>query len=180
MSFDSISNTLAICDKEQLNKYLNDDDALDILVKSSDEYQQLLAEKERLQQQNKRMAEENLRKQPILENVKTQLLQALKEFENAKKDYLTQREIFNTLKSGNGGNGEMTLETVCSLLSSSAERAEEDTDKRADQFFNQSRSLHTDEELADFQREFLEARTQAHIKKIKADKMKELMNSKQY
>ncbi len=72
----------------------------------------------------------------------------------------------------------MSLESIYNALHAAAQRSEEDTDKMADEFFcdmSNSAGLKTDDEINAFQRRFLEARTQAHLQKIKADKMKELM-----
>lgn len=71
MSFDIDKQLLAIlegCDKDQLNKYLNDDESADILLKSLDEYQDLLKEKENLQSTNKKLAESNLKKSQYSRN----------------------------------------------------------------------------------------------------------------
>lgn len=68
----------------------------------------------------------------------------------------------------------MSLAGVLSALQAKAQRAEEDTDRAAEEFFSSGRA-HTDDELSVFQRQFLEDRTQAHLVKIKADKLKELL-----
>jgi hypothetical protein len=54
-------------------------------------------------------------------------------------------------------------------------REEETTDREADEFFCSMNTLRTDEELNIFQKKFIEDRTQAHLKKIKSEKMKELL-----
>lgn len=172
---DHLNSQLNACSSEQLNKYLDDDDSLDILIKSWPQYQSLLTEKENLQAQNKRIAQENINKEPILDSVKTRLLQALKDFDIAKSEYTAKREAQKSLQSSNGGD--MSLETIYSLLLSSSSKAEEETDRMADDFFNNYLGTHTDEELSIFQKQFIELRTQAHIKKIKAEKMKELMET---
>jgi ESCRT-I complex subunit VPS37 len=161
------------CDRDQLNKYLNDEEAIDLLVKSTSSYQAMLAEKESLQAQNKRLAQENMSKEPILESIKAKLMESLKDFETAKSDYQTKRDILSSIQTANGGD--MSLDTILTRLQNAASRAEEETDKMSEEFF--SSSMHSEEEINIFQKQYIEARTQAHIKKIKADKMKELMAS---
>ena len=171
---DKLLGILSSCDKEQLALYLNDEESIDILLKSLDQYQLLVNEKEDMQQLNKQLAESNLNRQPVLNELKLKLHAAINEFDDAKKEYKTVREIYD---AQNSVNGEMSLEAVYSQLQMSASRAEEETDKSADEFFNTYGATHTEEELNAFQKAFLEARTQAHVKKIKADKMKELLPS---
>ena len=173
MSLDAQLNAiLSNCDKDQLNKYLNDEDSLDLLVKSLDQYQTLLNEKENMQMANKNLAESNLSKQPKLEKAKLKLSTAVQEFDEARKEYQTIKETYDAV---NTVNGDLPLESVFNLLQTDAVKSEEDTDQKADDFFCQTTALHTEEEVNIFQRQFLETRTQSHIKKIKAEKMKELL-----
>jgi len=61
---------LSNCDKDQLNKYLNSDEELEILIKSLDQYQSLVNEKENMILANRHLSESNLAKQPKLEQAK--------------------------------------------------------------------------------------------------------------
>jgi hypothetical protein len=164
------------CDKDQLNKYLNDEESSDLLVKSLDYYQSLVSEKDRLQIENRQIAESNLNKEPILENLKKQLAETINEFEKSKTQYLSLKESIDAQAAV---GGDMSLNGILNVLKANAVRAEEDTDKSADDFFCETNGVtHTDEELNIFQKQFLENRTQAHIIKIKAEKMDELLPNK--
>lgn len=169
-----LSGILEICDKDQLNKYLNDEGAVEVLIKTFDQYQSLVHEKENLKQTNRILAEANLAKQPELEQAKQRLKMSMDEFESARKEYMSARDAYEAV---NAVNGDMSLQSVLNLLHMSAQKAEEETDKSADDFFCEFTSMHTEEEVNLFQRQFLENRTLAHVKKIKADKMKELLPS---
>ena len=171
---DSLQVALSNCDKEQLNLYLNDEESLESLVKSMDQYQELVAAKDRLQQNNKSMAQANLNQEEEVNSVKAKLAEALKEFENSKTDYM---EIKDTYDAQQAVNGDMSLDSIFLRLQSSATKAEEKSDMQADDFFTKFNSFYSDDELNTFQRQFLEERTQAHILKIKAEKMKELLPS---
>ena len=174
MSFDDqLFSILNYCDKDQLNKYLNDDDAVDVLVKSMEQYQELINEKEKLEKSNKELAEANLNVEPVLEALKYKLKTAINEFHSAKSELLSLKEAFEIQQKS---DGLMSLNAISTALQTRASKAEEETDKQADEFFCQMNGmLHGEEELNNFQRQFLEARTLAHIKKIKAEKMKELL-----
>lgn len=172
MSFeDQLYSILSNCDKDQLNKYMNDDEAADLLVASFEQYQELVAEKEHLEKLNKSTAERNLELEPTLENLKLKLRQAIGSFEKAKQEYLSLREA-SEMSAADGSN--MSLSSISTALENRAQRDEEETDRQADEFFCVMNSLKSEEELNNFQRQFLEARALAHIKKIKAEKMKEL------
>jgi len=172
MEDEKLFKILSNCDKDQLNLYLNDDDSLENLVKSFDSYKELVSSKQNLEQLNKQMAEANLCKEPFLESIKYKLAAAISQFEDAKKEYKSAKEVFDAQQSV---NGDMSLQSVLSQLQSCAEKAEDESDMEANEFFTQFSSTHTEEELNNFQRQFIEKRTQAHLKKIKAEKMKELL-----
>lgn len=160
------------CDKDQLNKYLNDDESADLLVKSMEMYQKLLKDKEDLQTKNRQMAESNLKLEPVLNNLKSQLKEKITDFEQVKKEYLSAKEFY---EAHSFANSENSLKSIYNSLRQSAIKEEEKSDETADQFFCSYNVQHTDEELNNFQRQFLEERTQVHLKKIKADKLKELL-----
>ena len=171
---DKLFSILSNCEKEQLNLYLNDDDSIEMLLKSLDSYQELVTSKEGLHQINKQIAEANLAKEPLLDTFKQRLGEAIAEFESVKGEYTSVKEAFDAQQSV---NGDMSLQGVLVQLQASAEKAEEESDMNADEFFTKFNSVYSEEELNNFQRQFLEKRTQAHLKKIKAEKMKELLPS---
>lgn len=171
---DQLQSVLSSCDKEQLNEYLEDDDILVTLLKTLDSYQELVSTKESIEQINKQVAEANLGKEPQLELMKENLRNALAEFESAKAEYSAVKETYDAQQSV---NGDMSLQSILSQLQMSAEKAEEECDMEADDFFTKFNASYSEDELNAFQRQFLEKRTQAHLKKIKAEKMKELLPS---
>ena len=167
-----LSSILNGCDKEQLNKYLNDEASTDLLIKSLDKYRQLTEEEENLRVEVKSLAESILAKAPVLAQHKQQLQPVVDEFEKAKREYVQTKEAYDALAAV---GDDMSLAAVYNQLQAQASRSEEESDESADAFFCTASGQHTDEELNAFQRKFLEARAQAHILKIKADKMHELM-----
>lgn len=160
------------CDKDQLNKYLNDDESADLLVKSMEQYQKLLKDKDDLKAKNRFVAESNLKIEPVLNNLKEQLKEKIAEFEQARKDYSSAKEFY---EAHSFSDSEVSLYSIYTSLRQNAIKDEEKSDNTADQFFSSYNVQHTDDELNSFQRQFLEERTQIHLKKIKADKLKELL-----
>ena len=182
---DQLYSILSNCDKDQLNKYLNDEEATDLLVKSFEQYQELVREKERLEAANRELAEKNLNMEPALQSYKYKLKQSLGDFETLKREYLSLKEAYEIhagLGSGSSDAPQQSLQAISGALQARATRAEEDSDKQADEFFctQDGTPPHSDEELNAFQRQFLEARAAAHVKKIKAEKMKELLAARSY
>jgi hypothetical protein len=168
-----LSSILNNCDKDQLNKYLNDDESLDLLVENLNIYQIMQNEKSNLTNINRTLAKGNLNKQPEVEQLKQRLASALEELDRVKNEYLN---LIGSYSSSNSlHTPDMSLETVYTLLDASANKAEEETDKLAEDFFLSDSGQHTEDELNQIQKLFLELRTNAHLKKIKADKMKELL-----
>jgi hypothetical protein len=176
MSFeDQLTLILNNCEKDQLNKYLNDDEAADILVKTFESYQELLSQKESLEKTNRDLAQNNLNLEPRREEAKARIKRNIQEFEKAKQEYLSLKEAHDIQSSSIGGGANMSLNSIRALLENRAIKEEEETDRQADEFFCTMNAMHNEEEVNNFQKQFLEARTSAHIKKIKAEKMKELV-----
>jgi predicted nuclease with TOPRIM domain len=171
---EQLSATLNSCDAKQLNKYLTEDEALDILVTSMDEFHDLNSEKESLQDKNRKIAEENLTKQTVIDSLKTELTQNFKELEKSKDEYYKLLTNHNEVSV----HQDMSLETIYTMLQSIATKSEDETDKLAEDFFLQDDSKqYNDDELNQFQKIFIESRTQSHLKKIKAEKLKELLGN---
>lgn len=178
-SEDQIRALLGNCSKEQLNAYLNDEESLRNLVSNLDTIKRLQQEKLDIERANKELAKTNLEKEPLVESLQEELKQALNELDRVKTDYFNL--VSNHSSNQNDNLNDLSLEAVYTMLQTSANKAEEETEKMADEFFsNETSKIYTDEELAQFHKIFLEQRTQAHLKKIKADKMKELLNNGTY
>ena len=171
---EQLSATLNSCDPKQLNKYLTENEALDILVTSMDQFHNLTSEKENLQEKNRKIAEENLSKKTVLDDLRVQLTQTIKELEKSKDEYFQLLTNHNEISV----HQDMSLETIYTILQTSATKSEEETDKLAEDFFLQDDSKqYNDDELNQFQKLFIESRTQSHLKKIKAEKLKELLGN---
>ena len=162
------------CDQKQLEEYLHDNKMIDTLIQSLDIYQSIMNEKESLMTDNQNLAELNLHKEPLIEELKIKLSNAIKSYEEAKEEYVSARSSYEAQMAA---GDDMSLPSVLNQLHMNATRSEEDTDKFADDFFCNTAITHTDDEINVFQRQFIEQRTQAHILKIKAEKMKEQLPS---
>lgn len=170
---DHLHSVLDACDTRQLNKYLTEDESMNTLVENLEQIHVYKNEKNELEIKNRQLAESNLSKKDTIEDLKQQLLNAITELEQAKDDY------FKLLTSHNqtADSSDMPLEGIYTVLQTSATKNEEETDQQAEDFFLNESKVYTDEELNQFQKYFLENRANAHMKKIKAEKLKELLGT---
>lgn len=110
---------------------------------------------------NKSLAEYNLTWEPKISSGKQKLVEL----------YQIASQIERSLEENETvGQGEgITLETAIGLLQSATLQAEEDSEKLAEKFLDKSLDVDT------FVDEFQQRRKMAHLRKVKADKMKELV-----
>lgn len=91
-----ILSILQSCDDEQLKKYMNNDGDREVFVKTLESYQATISERQYLESTNRSLAEANLTMEPKLEAAKTKLRADIDEFERAKQEYLSSKEMFDT------------------------------------------------------------------------------------
>ncbi|KAK6641563.1 hypothetical protein RUM44_013276 [Polyplax serrata] len=153
-------------DNDGLKELVNDDDAVEKLVKNFEQNKELEMEKELIMTKNKSVAEYNLSLAPKLESGKTKLKE-LHESVQAAMDSVEEKQ--SQIKSN---VGELSGDTALALLQTAAAESEEESENIADQFYN--KSIETEEFLEQFQA----VRKLMHLRRVKADKMKELLHKK--
>lgn len=120
------------------------------------------AEKDMLLASNKSLAEYNLSFEPKLNIGKQKLIEL---YQIASQLEKTQDEKDKKMEE-HGGN--VSIETAIGLIQSATQQAEEESEKLAEKFLERTLDVDT------FVEEFLSWRKVAHLRKVKADKMKEL------
>ncbi|PSN44412.1 hypothetical protein C0J52_05740 [Blattella germanica] len=153
---------------EELKELLNDDSKFDVMMKDIKQIKDLEAEKEILMASNKSLAEFNLAKEPQLAEGK-QRLQELSE-EGAALCHSIESKV-SQLKEN---SGDMSLETSLALLQTAAAESEEESDTLAEKF------LDGDLDLDSFLEQFTTRRKLMHLRKVKADKMTEILTKQQH
>uniref|UniRef100_A0A0K2V251 Vacuolar protein sortingassociated protein 37Blike [Megachile rotundata] n=1 Tax=Lepeophtheirus salmonis TaxID=72036 RepID=A0A0K2V251_LEPSM len=151
---------------EELEVYLNEegDEKLDEFVKSLNQVKELYREKEMLLASNKSLAEYNLSQKPILESEYEALVTKRNEaVELAKNVKVVRSELDETSKK-------VQPDVLLSLLEAAYAEAEEFSEKLSDGFLDGS-----EESLDDFLEKFQEARNLSHSRRVKVDKMKEII-----
>ncbi|XP_031783417.1 vacuolar protein sorting-associated protein 37B [Nasonia vitripennis] len=148
---------------DELKDLLNNDDKFEEIIKDNQQLLEWESEKEEIMVRNRSLAEFNLSKEPELEESKN-LIQSLSEEGNqlcasvqAKLEQITNKA------------GTMTVDTALDLLQAAAAEIEEESEKVAEKF------LSGDLEVDEFLEQFLTRRKIMHMRKVKVDKMRELM-----
>jgi len=150
---------------DELKALLNDDDKLSELIKDMPQAKHIATEKEMLLAQNKSIAQWNLSQEPKLRDAKAHLLDVFEQAEKLKAEAEEKRDQLNALTN------QRSLDTTLALLQTAAAQAEEESEKIAEAFVN-------GETPADiFLVEFKAKRQLAHMRKLKAEKLYELMRN---
>ncbi|XP_034487784.1 vacuolar protein sorting-associated protein 37B [Drosophila innubila] len=156
-----LQSSLFPMSSEQLKELLNNDDKLDDKV--DEVLESLKTQKVRVFEENRNRAEKNIEKEPQIIELRSKLAELTEEGRNscaAVQDLLTQIQA----KSG-GAN----QETALALLQTNASESEEKTEECVKKFTDNEINVDT------FLDEFLSSRRTMHLRKLKAEKMQELI-----
>ncbi|XP_012530289.1 vacuolar protein sorting-associated protein 37B [Monomorium pharaonis] len=154
---------LSHLDNDELKELLNDDGKFEDIVKDIKQFKDFETEKEMLMASNRSLAEFNLAKQPELEDGK----QVLKELSEQANQLCTS--VKNKLDEMRDKSGTMTVDTALDLLQAAAAEIEEESEGIAEKF------LAGDIEVDEFLDQFLSRRKLMHLRKVKVDKLRELI-----
>ncbi|XP_013097976.1 vacuolar protein sorting-associated protein 37C [Stomoxys calcitrans] len=146
---------------EDLRDLLNDDEKLDEKIDTVLEI--LKAQKDSLFIENRSKAESNIEKEPKIIELKGKIAELNEE---GKRCCEAVQEKLAQIKEKSGG---VSQETALALLQTAAAESEEKSEEIVKKF--------TDNEITveAFLDEFLSARTSMHLRKLKAEKMQDLM-----
>lgn len=151
---------------DQLKEILNDDEKFDDFIKDMPQMKALYEEKEMLMASNKSLAEYNLSQEPVISEGKQQLV------EKYQKAALLAEEVKKVKSELDAQTGKVSPDTMLALLQASNQEAEEESELIADEFLNNGGSIE------DFVDNFREKRKVAHLRRVKIDKMRELLAGK--
>lgn len=151
--------------KEELNELLNDDTKFDDYIKSLEQMKRLYSEKEMLMASNKSLAEYNLSQEPILkakrEAMAAKHRQAVDLIAKVKQ---TKEELENK-------SSKVTPDTLYYLLQVETEKVEIESEEIGHSF------LDGNIDIDQFLTEFLAKRNVMYCRRVKLEKMKELLSN---
>ncbi|NP_001083414.1 VPS37B, ESCRT-I subunit S homeolog [Xenopus laevis] len=147
----------------QLNELLEDEEKLGQMVQEMDETQNVQLSKEMTLAGNRSLAEENLLLQPDLENLKATLTQKYQELHSL----LESHQLKKTKLDKQSVNS--SLETLLALLQAEGAKIEEETENMAENFLDGGIQLDS------FIDEYLSKRKLAHLRRVKIEKLQEMV-----
>ncbi|KAH8344084.1 hypothetical protein KR084_004153 [Drosophila pseudotakahashii] len=153
--------SIAPMGSEELKELLNDDDKLDEKV---DEVLQVLrTQKTSVFEDNRSRAERNIEREPQIIELRGRLAELSEE---GRTRCSSVQEKLSQLKEKSGGVGP---ETALALLQTAASESEEQTEEMVKKFND------SDLGVEPFLEEFLASRRTMHLRRLKAEKMQDLM-----
>lgn len=155
--------TLQNLSSDELKDLLNDDDKLDQRVDLAVEA--LESEKEVVLSENRSLAESNLEKEPKLIEMRSKLADLS---EQGKTLANSVKEKSDELKSKSSNTNP---DTVLALLQAAAAESEEESERIAKQFLDNELAMDA------YLEQFMTPRKAMHSRKLKADKMVELLRN---
>ncbi|XP_036835950.1 vacuolar protein sorting-associated protein 37B [Oncorhynchus mykiss] len=147
----------------QLNEMLEDDDKLNIIIQEMEEMQDVQQIKEMILASNRSLAEQNLQLQPSLEHQKTQLTKCYGSLQESFEAYQVHKSKLDHTP------GNSSLDTLLALLQAEGAKIEEETENMADSFLDGDVTLDT------FIDSYQSKRKLAHLRRVKIDKLQEMV-----
>uniref|UniRef100_A0A8C9XN84 VPS37B subunit of ESCRT-I b n=1 Tax=Sander lucioperca TaxID=283035 RepID=A0A8C9XN84_SANLU len=159
----SFFNKFSAYTMTQLNEILEDDEKLTKMVQEMDEMQEVQQSKEETLVNNRTLAEQNLILQPRLEHNKEELTKRYSCLQERFESYQLRKSTLDH-KSGN-----TSLDLLLALLQAEGAKIEEETENMADSF------LDGDMTLDSFIDAYQSNRKLAHLRRVKIEKLQEMV-----
>ncbi|XP_051160640.1 vacuolar protein sorting-associated protein 37B [Leptopilina boulardi] len=151
---------------DELKELLNDDEKFEEVIKNVEQFKEYETEKEMLMASNRSLAEYNLARQPELEEGKQELR------ELSEKGSLLCTSINEKLDEIKEKPGMMSVDTALDMLQTAASEIDEQSETVAKKFVD------GEIEVDEFLDQYLSLRLLVHLRKVKVEKMQELIKSK--
>lgn len=162
--FDQAKSAISYLPTAELEELLNNDEKLEERV--NEVLKVLDREKEKILAENRSVAEENVNKEPEIIERKSRISELL---EQGKTLCLTVQEQLTEMKDK---KGDKTPDTVLTLLRTAAAESEENSESLATKF------QHSEIPIEEFLEQFTNERKLMHTRKLKSEKMQELIQKK--
>ncbi|KAG1714670.1 Vacuolar protein sorting-associated protein 37B [Nymphon striatum] len=149
-----------------LSELSSDDSRIQEMVLNLQQMKELASEKEMILTSNKSLAEFNLSQEPKLVEKRTQLLELHKQANELVTDVTEKKSSLETLEN------QTSVDTLLAILQAKTAESEEKTEELAEKFLDGSKDIDS------FLEEYHEKRKLAHLRRIKAERMQELISSR--
>lgn len=154
-------------DKDELQQLLDEDSKLNGLITDLPQVKHFKGDKQMMVTNSKSIAEYNLSKEPRLRQAREQLARVYENAVEYQKSYeqAKQKLEYEVAKQN--------PDTTLALLQTKAAETEEEAEEILNQF------LDSKVEVEKYLEEYIPKRTEAHVRKAKADKMAELLRERE-
>jgi len=159
--------TLQSLSDEDLQGLIDDEAKFESYVIALPQVRNVEAEKEMLIASNKSLAEFNLAYEPKLKEGKATLMELYEKARSLTDELETKRGQLESL------NSRTSLDTTYALLQTACAEADEESETVSEKL------LHGDMDVDSFTQQFVPLRVKAHLRRLKAEKMGELVTSTQ-
>jgi len=159
-------SSLQHMDSEQLKDILNNEDKFDEFIRQLPQMKALQEEKNMLLTANKSLAEYNLSQEPVVREAKARLQEKYRAAQQLGEEV---RQLKSTLDTKQGN---VSPDTLLALLEAANQEVEEESEQMTDAF------LSGGDNLEEFLEQYHEKRKLAHLRRVKVDKLKELIRAR--
>lgn len=161
-----IMSLLQHVDKGELKDLLDNEDQLNGIISDNEEVKKIEGYRDMLMAGNRSLAEHNLSQKPKIERSKQMLIEA------HQNKALIQEEFDKNRQKLEAISNQYSPDTTLALLQTSTAQAEEEAEKTADKFMDGEMNVE------DFIQTFQSQKTLHHLRKIKTEKLTELLRSR--
>ena len=154
-------------DKNELQSILDNDDRMTELINDNQQIKNYKLDKESVLASNKSLADYNLSKEPRLAQGKAQLAEIYAKGIEVQKDFDKNKQKLDYVGE------QQSLSTTLAVLQAAAATSEEQSEEIAEKW------LDSNIEVDEFIEQFIAVRTKAHERRVKADKIAELLRNPQ-
>ncbi|XP_067136896.1 vacuolar protein sorting-associated protein 37B [Centruroides vittatus] len=147
----------------ELKELLHDENKIENLIRDLQQVKHEESEKEMIMASNKSLAEFNLSQQPEIDKLCRNLSLTYAEAKELKEEAIQNKAQLDELSK------QTSLDTTLALLQTATAETEEESEKLAESFLDGELSVEI------FLEQFLEKRKLSHLRRIKAEKMAELL-----
>ncbi len=152
-------------DKSELQSILDSDERMTTLIDDNQQIKNYRLDKESLMASNKSLADYNLSREPRLSQGKANLARIYESGVEVQKQFDKNKEKLDALGE------QQSLQTTLAVLQAEAAKSEEESEEIAEKWLDSSVSVE------DFLEQFVAARTKAHERRVKSDKMAEVLRN---
>jgi len=149
--------------KDELQELMDNEDKINEIVCDQEKVRKIKLDIELIQAENRSLADHTIEKEPLLENLRKTVETKYENIHQLKEIFQVSQAKLESLQKN------VNLEAMLNVLQAKCAMSEEKSEELAEQYCAGSMAV------AEFIEQFKERKTEAHLRRIKSDKMRELV-----